>query len=337
MVVKRMSLQSNPLKLESLKSVAPCSLRDCANMCAAPKQLEHANISLRFLEFIEIGQFRTSPNASLPTTPRRGMLKRFWRNVHLWLGVGLFVLLVPIALSGAILVYHDDIDEFLRTPKGAAAPSAPTDLAAAVANAKAAAGAAFQPVNIRIPDDPRTPLAIMLRGQARQQGERPPFLIAHIDRSDARALGVVDSRATFFGFMHSFHENLTIPFYNGRDIVGWGAPRCSRSHSQACTCGGRARASGPVLSHGAASRHLIQSALPHRVLDLLSARADLADGNLSRLAATGPQRAVVDGRNDATAAARRRARRRSADPIPGAVAVGDCQTRNRPAFPDRWT
>lgn len=155
------------------------------------------------------------------STYRRGVLKRFWRNIHLWLGIALFILLVPVALSGAILVYHDDIDEFLRTPSGAVASTQPTDLARAVANARTAAGAGFQPVNIRMPDDARTPLGILLRGQARKQGERPPFLIAHIDRKDSSVLSVVDFRSTFFGFMHVFHENLTIPFYYGRDIVGW--------------------------------------------------------------------------------------------------------------------
>ena len=53
---------------------------------------------------------------------RRGALKRLWRNIHLWLGIGLFILLVPVALSGAILVYHDDIGEYLSTPSGAIAP-----------------------------------------------------------------------------------------------------------------------------------------------------------------------------------------------------------------------
>jgi len=158
---------------------------------------------------------------SVPTR-RRGSLKRFLRNAHLWLGVGLFILLVPIGLSGATLVYHDDIEEFMRTPRGAVAPSQPTDLTAAIVNAKAAAGADFQPVNIRIPDDARVPLSIMLRGQARKQGERPPFLTAVIDRHDGRVLKIADFRASFFGFMHVFHENLTLPQFNGRDIVGWG-------------------------------------------------------------------------------------------------------------------
>lgn len=152
---------------------------------------------------------------------RRGWLKRFWRDIHLWLGVGLFILLVPIGLSGATLVYHDDIEEFMRTPTGAVAPAQPTDLTAAIVNAKAAAGTGFQPVNIRIPDDARVPLGILLRGQARQ-GERPPFLMAVIDRHDSRVLKIADFRNTFFGFMHTFHENLTIPQFSGRDIVGWG-------------------------------------------------------------------------------------------------------------------
>lgn len=155
------------------------------------------------------------------STFRRGFLKRLWRNIHLWLGVGLFVLLVPIALSGAILVYHDDISECLSTPRGAAAPSAPTDLTLATVNARKAAGDGFTPMSISFPDDARTPLTISLRGPARQ-GERPVRLTATIDRSTAQVLGIADMRNTFFGFVHVFHENLTIPFYYGRDIVGWG-------------------------------------------------------------------------------------------------------------------
>ena len=150
---------------------------------------------------------------------RRGTLKRLWRNVHLWLGIGLFILLVPVALSGAILVYHDDIGEYLSTPNGAVAPSKPTDIARAVDNARKAAGDGFVPLFIGFPEDNRVPLTIALRGPA-AKGERPVRLTATIDRHDARVLGIVNFRSTFFGFMHVFHENLTIPDY-GRSIVGW--------------------------------------------------------------------------------------------------------------------
>lgn len=150
---------------------------------------------------------------------RRGALKRLWRNIHLWLGIALFVLLVPVALSGAILVYHDDIGEYLSTPKGATAPATPTDLTAAITNARKAAGDGFMPMFIGFPEDDRVPLTIALRGPA-AKGERPVRLTATIDRHDARVLSVVNFRNTFFGFMHVFHENLTIPDY-GRSIVGW--------------------------------------------------------------------------------------------------------------------
>src|ERR1700754_3268674 len=132
-----------------------------------------------------------------PSTHRRGSLKRLWRNIHLWLGIGLFVLLVPIALSGAVLVYHDDIDEFMRTPKGAVAATAPTDLALAVNNARKAAGDGFVPMSISFPEDMRTPLAISLRSAGRQSGP-PTRLTAYIDRSDAHVLNVVNFRDTFF-------------------------------------------------------------------------------------------------------------------------------------------
>ena len=31
----------------------------------------------------------------------------------------------------------------------------------------------------------------------------------------------MEFRSSFFGFLHVFHENLTIPEYSGRQIVGW--------------------------------------------------------------------------------------------------------------------
>lgn len=154
-----------------------------------------------------------------PTFFRRGWAERLWRNIHLWLGIGLFVLLVPVALSGAVLVYHDDIGDMMNTPRGAVATSAELDIAAAIANATKAAGDKFQPTAIRFPEDTRVPVSVSVRGQA-ARGERPAFLTALIDRTDAHVIKVVNFRESFFGFMHVFHENLTIPDY-GRSIVGW--------------------------------------------------------------------------------------------------------------------
>ena len=43
-----------------------------------------------------------------------GRLRRLWLNIHLWLGIGLAVLLVPISFSGALLVWHDHLDALLN-------------------------------------------------------------------------------------------------------------------------------------------------------------------------------------------------------------------------------
>lgn len=40
----------------------------------------------------------------MPNLPR---LRTVWRTLHRWIGLGLATLLVPIAVSGALLVWHD--------------------------------------------------------------------------------------------------------------------------------------------------------------------------------------------------------------------------------------
>ena len=46
------------------------------------------------------------------TKPAR--LRTFWWTLHRWIGLGLMVLLVPIAVSGALLVWHDPLDALLH-------------------------------------------------------------------------------------------------------------------------------------------------------------------------------------------------------------------------------
>jgi uncharacterized iron-regulated membrane protein len=52
-----------------------------------------------------------------------------WRKLHLWLCIGLAVLIVPIAISGSILVWRDGLDVLLSPGRyavsaGAQPPSA---------------------------------------------------------------------------------------------------------------------------------------------------------------------------------------------------------------------
>ena len=61
------------------------------------------------------------------TKPAR--LRTFWWTVHRWIGLVLMVLLVPIAVSGALLVWHDPLDALIHPSRYAVTG---TQLAAAL-------------------------------------------------------------------------------------------------------------------------------------------------------------------------------------------------------------
>jgi len=67
------------------------------------------------------------------------------------------------------------------------------------------------------------PLVVGYGVEARGEGGggRPRLVTVYLDPPSARVLDVVNFRSSFFGFLHRFHENLTVPDYSGRAIVGW--------------------------------------------------------------------------------------------------------------------
>lgn len=159
----------------------------------------------------------------MPTlSPAR--LRRLWLNVHLWIGLALAILLVPISLSGALLVWHDHLDALINPARyavteGPAVP--PSDL---VLQTRRSVGREFQPVVVRMPESPGWPATVSAREERRGErgaGGRPRVLTVYLDPPTGRVLEVVEFRSSLIGFLHRFHENLTIPEYSGRAIVGW--------------------------------------------------------------------------------------------------------------------
>jgi uncharacterized iron-regulated membrane protein len=155
---------------------------------------------------------------------RAAQLRRLWLNVHLWIGVGIAALLVPISLSGALLVWHDDIDAWINPHRYAVTG---TEIAQPVSTylAKAAEAVAKDPTNlhatiVRYPEK-GWPLRVTMRGKGLDGGARPRVITVFLDPPTAAVLDVIEFRSSFFGFLHVFHENLTIPEYSGRQIVGW--------------------------------------------------------------------------------------------------------------------
>lgn len=141
---------------------------------------------------------------------------------HRWLGIALAVLLVPISLSGAALVWHDELDALVHPARYAVTgPSVGLPLATYVANATVALPDGMRPAAVRFPADEGRPLLVMARGAPRAEGGPPRISNVYFDPPTGRVLDVVDFRSSLVGFLHRFHENLTIPEYSGRAIVGW--------------------------------------------------------------------------------------------------------------------
>ena len=148
-------------------------------------------------------------------------VRTIWWTVHRWIAIGLALLLVPIGISGALLVWRDHFDALIHPSRYAVTGSALIAPSAYFASARAALGTGVQPTALRFPDLEGWPVVVMARGAPRGEGGPPRLVNVYIDPPTARVLEAVDFRSSLVGWLHRFHENLTIPEYFGRAIVGW--------------------------------------------------------------------------------------------------------------------
>ncbi len=150
-------------------------------------------------------------------------LRRVFVQIHLWLGLGLAVLLVPIGLSGAALVWHDQLDALIHPARYAATAGPSLPLSRLVARASASLERGFQPVALRMPEGEGWPATVSAREGRRGEGAagRPRLVTVYLDPPTGRVLDIIEFRGSLIGVLHRFHENLTVPEWNGRAIVGW--------------------------------------------------------------------------------------------------------------------
>ena len=102
------------------------------------------------------------------TKPAR--LRAFWWTLHRWIGLALMVLLVPIAVSGALLVWHDPLDALLHPARYAVTGTQLVQPSAYLASATAALAGSAQPVAVRFPADEGWPVIVMARGAPPVEG-----------------------------------------------------------------------------------------------------------------------------------------------------------------------
>jgi uncharacterized iron-regulated membrane protein len=147
----------------------------------------------------------SSMPVSSPSTIIR--LRTAWWAIHRWIAVALCLLLVPIAISGALLVWHDELDALVHPARFAVTGSGTAATSSYLDNARGALPANFTPMVVRFPAEEGRPVTVVARGE----GGARQLLTVYLDPPSGRVLDVVNFRSSFFGFLHRFHENLTVP------------------------------------------------------------------------------------------------------------------------------
>jgi len=149
-------------------------------------------------------------------------LRRLWLDVHLWLGVGLMVVLIPLSVSGAILVWHDALDHALYANRYAVSgPEASQPVTAYAAAADRAFAGQAVLTQIRLPQKPGDPVVAVGRINAPPgPGGRPRTFNVWIDPPTAKVLASAEIAKTFTMVTHQLHGSLLMPGA-GRRVVGW--------------------------------------------------------------------------------------------------------------------
>jgi uncharacterized iron-regulated membrane protein len=145
-------------------------------------------------------------------------LRRAWFQVHKWIGIVLAILIIPLSLSGAALVWHDWLDEQVNPQRY---PEARSTLLAPTAYTRSA-NALLQPgeriASLSFPDQEGSVQVTV--SKASEGGGRPLRSWIWLDPGTADPIDRAGASEGPVRFLHSLHGSLLVPGA-GRQIVGW--------------------------------------------------------------------------------------------------------------------
>jgi uncharacterized iron-regulated membrane protein len=147
-------------------------------------------------------------------------LRRAWFQVHKWIGLILAILIIPLSLSGSLLVWDQPLDRLLNPARYAVSGTATLSPQAYVDAARQVLPAQDRITHLTFPEG-KGPIVVQasVAGAKRQAG--PPARISvWLDPPTARVLAQADSRSGALRVIHRLHGSLLVPGV-GRKIVGW--------------------------------------------------------------------------------------------------------------------
>ncbi|MFS0772210.1 PepSY-associated TM helix domain-containing protein [Sphingomonas sp. 1P08PE] len=149
--------------------------------------------------------------------------RRTWFQVHKWIGLILAILIIPISLSGAALVWHDALDRLVNPARFATSGTTLLSPDAYVTAAWGVLKPGDRVAQLTLPDH-GGPVVVAAAPPpapgAKPQGGPPQRTNVYLDPPTARVLDVASSRGGLVRFLHVLHGSLQVPGV-GRSIVGW--------------------------------------------------------------------------------------------------------------------
>ena len=145
-------------------------------------------------------------------------LRNAWFQVHKWVGLLLAVVLIPLSITGSMLVWDEPLDRMLEPSHYAISSPAALPASVYVAAARRALPAGSIIVSVRIGEGPVMITAMPARPSTMRG---PPLrLAAWIDPATAEPIDSGLTISPLLRWAHLFHGSLQIPGM-GRAVVGW--------------------------------------------------------------------------------------------------------------------
>jgi uncharacterized iron-regulated membrane protein len=144
--------------------------------------------------------------------------RRTWFQLHKWIGLLLAALIIPISFSGAVLVWHEEIERVIHADRFAVTAGPAIGAEAYLAAARGVMGAGDRVSAVAMPHDGEA--AVVTASAAPGKGGSPARTSVYLDPSTGRVMAVARSNQGLLRVLHVLHGSLYVPGV-GRQIVGW--------------------------------------------------------------------------------------------------------------------
>lgn len=143
-------------------------------------------------------------------------LRALWFQVHKWTGLTLALLIIPLSLSGAALVWHDGLDRALNPDRYAVSGERAFPPSSFASIGQAALGPGERLASLRFPLDGGPVVVGAVRAGP---GGRPARITIWLDPATGRLLDKASADAGLMRFVHNLHGSFAFPG-SGRTAVG---------------------------------------------------------------------------------------------------------------------